>query len=263
MAEIIFQKKQKYDFSEEHRLILSRFNTIWKENFFLSTIFKFFFPSVPIQKCQFLWHQRRHMSTRNVTWYSQTAITSSSPLSSSHPPSLSSSSSSTSLSPSPQALRHVVDLGYQYSVRPPLPITGHCMPTSYFFTFRSSPSSSVNLLCSFPLFLIPSVLVVTIFFGIPSLLSLLTCPSYHNLRDVIYIYIYVYVLQWSTGYWCAVAFHRSCPFIAPSDVKFFCFIALSISFSHFISCRPRRRLPPVTMSLFAQATIFSHFFRLQ
>ena len=33
------------------------------------------------------------------------------------------------------------------------------------------------------------------------------------------------------------------PFIASPDLKFFCFISLSSSFSHFASGRPRRSLP--------------------
>ena len=44
--------------------------------------------------------------------------------------------------------------------------------------------------------------------------------------------------------WFSVVFHRSCRFIASSDVKFFYFITLSTSSSHIASGRPRRRLPP-------------------
>jgi hypothetical protein len=44
-------------------------------------------------------------------------------------------------------------------------------------------------------------------------------------------------------HWLLVISCHSCRFIAPSDVKFLCFITLSTSFSYSTADRPRRLLP--------------------
>lgn len=56
--------------------------------------------------------------------------------------------------------------------------------------------------------------------------------------------VYLPVSQWSTAQWFSVAPRHICRSIDSSDVTFFRFIALPTSFSHFISDRPRRHLPP-------------------
>jgi len=51
------------------------------------------------------------------------------------------------------------------------------------------------------------------------------------------------VFQCYTRYWFSVVFRHSCRFTASSGVKFFCFITLSTSLSHFISGLPLLLLP--------------------
>jgi len=77
------------------------------------------------------------------------------------------------------------------------------------------------------------------------------CYRYHH----IYIYIYIETLLYSSVqcysvYCSSVALRHICRFTASSCVRFFCFIALYTSLSHFISSLPLYFCPPATRSVF-------------
>jgi hypothetical protein len=90
-----------------------------------------------------------------------------------------------------------VDLVFYQNPPPLLPVSGSCMPVSHSIIFRSSSTSSVHLFRGLRLFLITSILAVTIYVAILSLSILSVCPylSYDQYYKLYNIYPLQYILH--------------------------------------------------------------------